>query len=102
MALDYTKKAKRKIIRLDDLLHVITGTAIVRMMILALTDTEKHKTLFPVILILSGLLDIGEGLHKIITAPVGRKKFGIPVVHILSGLLILGAAAITGMVLIWK
>lgn len=72
-----------------DLVHIILGTATIVMAVLAVTDPEKYRILFPVVFFTASVINFVSAWFNLKMFPRMKKKRAAAVAYLLTGFLIL-------------
>ena len=76
MALDYTKKTKRRAVSFMDLLHTVLAAAALVLFIIVVKDFDANRKLLPFIVLTAAVMNGADGIYKIQHLPHGRKNLG--------------------------
>lgn len=83
-----------------DFIHVVLGIAAILMAILAITDPEKNKVLFPLVFLLASFINFATARYQFVMFPRNRKKHVAGWVYAITGVVML-ALFVLSAVSIW-
>lgn len=76
MALDYTKKKRRRGPDFLDVIHIVLAVATAVLFVIVMIDNEKNIKVFPSVFFTAALLNLFDAIYQIKHLPHGKKNFG--------------------------
>ena len=75
MALDYTKKKRRRGPDFLDVIHIALAVATAVLFVIVMIDNEKNIKIFPAVFFTAALLNLFDAIYQIKHLPHGKKNF---------------------------